>query len=163
MKILLIGEYSNVHWTLANGLRRLGHQVTVASSGDQFKGYCRDIDLTRKRLSAIGGVQYLLNTAWHFRQFRGYDVVQIVNPIFLDMKPQRILPFFSLSETQQRQDISRCVRRRPLLGAIVCRKAVAPIFGIRYSASQRTIAKSNRVAMRMATFPQSGTEQTNCL
>ncbi len=94
MKILLIGEYSNVHWTLANGLRRLGHQVTVASSGDQFKGYCRDIDLTRKRLSAIGGVQYLLNTAWHFRQFRGYDVVQIVNPIFLDMKPQRILPFF---------------------------------------------------------------------
>ncbi len=55
MKILLIGEYSNVHWTLANGLRRLGHQVTVASSGDQFKGYCRDIDLTRKRLSAIGG------------------------------------------------------------------------------------------------------------
>ena len=25
MRILLIGEYSNVHWTLACGLRQLGH------------------------------------------------------------------------------------------------------------------------------------------
>ena len=29
MKILLIGEYSNVHWTLSQGLRALGHEVTV--------------------------------------------------------------------------------------------------------------------------------------
>lgn len=34
MKILLLGEYSNVHWTLAEGLRQLGHEVTVASNGD---------------------------------------------------------------------------------------------------------------------------------
>lgn len=34
MKILFIGEYSNVHWTLAQGLRKLGHQVTVLSNGD---------------------------------------------------------------------------------------------------------------------------------
>lgn len=31
MKILLLGEYSNVHATLADGLRKLGHQVTVLS------------------------------------------------------------------------------------------------------------------------------------
>lgn len=31
MKILLIGEYSNVHNTLARGLRELGHTVTVIS------------------------------------------------------------------------------------------------------------------------------------
>lgn len=31
MKILLMGEYSNVHATLADGLRKLGHQVTVVS------------------------------------------------------------------------------------------------------------------------------------
>jgi hypothetical protein len=36
MKILLIGEYSNVHWTLAEGLRALGHQVTVVSDGDRW-------------------------------------------------------------------------------------------------------------------------------
>ena len=39
MRILLIGEYSNVHWTLACGLRQLGHQVTVLSNGDFWKDY----------------------------------------------------------------------------------------------------------------------------
>ena len=29
MRILLIGEYSNVHATLATGLRTLGHEVCV--------------------------------------------------------------------------------------------------------------------------------------
>lgn len=37
MKILLLGEYSNVHATLADGLRKLGHQVTVLSNGDFWK------------------------------------------------------------------------------------------------------------------------------
>ena len=31
MKILLIGEASNLHWTLAEGLRANGHTVTVVS------------------------------------------------------------------------------------------------------------------------------------
>ncbi len=48
MKILLMGEYSNVHATLAEGLRKLGHQVTVLSNGDFWKNYPRDIDLVRK-------------------------------------------------------------------------------------------------------------------
>ena len=48
MKVLLLGEYSNVHWTLAQGLRALGHSVTVASDGDSRKNYPRDIDLHRK-------------------------------------------------------------------------------------------------------------------
>lgn len=43
MKILLLGEYSNVHWTLAQGLRALGHSVTVVSDGDGWKNYPRDI------------------------------------------------------------------------------------------------------------------------
>ena len=33
MKILLIGEASNLHWTLAEGLRANGHTVTVVSHG----------------------------------------------------------------------------------------------------------------------------------
>ena len=33
MKVLLLGEYSNVHNTLARGLRELGHTVTVVSNG----------------------------------------------------------------------------------------------------------------------------------
>ena len=46
MRILLLGEYSNVHNTLAQGLRALGHEVTVASDGDHWKDYPRDIDLS---------------------------------------------------------------------------------------------------------------------
>ena len=41
MKILLLGEYSNVNNTLARGFRQLGHQVTVASNGDFWKDYPR--------------------------------------------------------------------------------------------------------------------------
>ena len=48
MKILLIGEYSRAHLTLAEGLRSLGHEVLTASDGDGFKNYPRDIDLSRK-------------------------------------------------------------------------------------------------------------------
>lgn len=45
LKILLLGEYSNVHATLSDGLRQLGHKVTVMSNGDFWKDYPRDIDL----------------------------------------------------------------------------------------------------------------------
>mgnify|MGYP007107564136 CR=1 FL=1 len=48
MKILLMGEYSNVHATLADGLRKLGHQVTVVSNGDFWKNYPRDINMARR-------------------------------------------------------------------------------------------------------------------
>ena len=42
----MLGEYSNVHATLAEGLRALGNEVVVASNGDFWKDYPRDIDLT---------------------------------------------------------------------------------------------------------------------
>ena len=41
MKILLMGEYSNVHATLAEGLRQLGHQVTVLSN-EIGRASCRE-------------------------------------------------------------------------------------------------------------------------
>ena len=56
MKILLIGEYSNVHWTLAEGLRSLGHTVCVVSNGDFWKDYRRDISLVRK-YTKLGGIR----------------------------------------------------------------------------------------------------------
>ena len=54
MKILLLGEYSNVHATLSEGLRRLGHESTVVSNGDFWKDYPRDIDISRKEGRAGG-------------------------------------------------------------------------------------------------------------
>ena len=91
MKILLIGEYSNVHWTLARGLRMLGHEVTVLSNGDFWKDYPRDINLVRVP-SKWGGIRYLARLLSLLPRLRGYDVVQLINPMFLELKAERIFP-----------------------------------------------------------------------
>lgn len=93
MKILLLGEYSNVHATLAEGLSELGHQVTVASNGDFWKDYPRDVDLAR-RPGKVGGLQLMAKVASQLPYWRGYDVVQLINPMFLELKAQRIEPVY---------------------------------------------------------------------
>lgn len=93
MKILLIGEYSNVHWTLAEGLRSLGHKVCVVSNGDFWKNYKRDISLVRD-YTKCGGVKYMLQTYLTLPRLRGYDVVQLINPMFLELKAERIEPIY---------------------------------------------------------------------
>ena len=86
MKILLVGEYSNVHCTLADGLRALGHSVTVASGGDGWKNYRRDIDL-RHRLTLGGHISFATRLLRALPRLRGYDIVQIINPVFFEMRP----------------------------------------------------------------------------
>lgn len=95
MKVLLLGEYSNVHWTLAQGLRQLGCDVTVVSGGDGFKAYERDINLTRSSNGVVDTVGYLYKVVKNFRSFKGYDVVQIINPFFLSLKPDKNLQAFN--------------------------------------------------------------------
>jgi glycosyltransferase involved in cell wall biosynthesis len=95
MKILLLGDYSNVHATLADGLRQLGHTVVVASDGDSWKGYPRDVDLRRKSLGLLDSLVYCLRLWRNFRRFRGFDVVQIINPVFLPLKAERIWKYYA--------------------------------------------------------------------
>lgn len=94
MKILLLGEYSNVHWTLAQGLRELGHNVTVVSDGDGWKQYPRDIDLRRKSLGRWDTLKYLIDIRLALPKLRGFDVVQIINPVFLELRGERIKPYY---------------------------------------------------------------------
>lgn len=95
MKILLLGDYSNVHATLAQGLRKLGHEVTVASDGDGWKNYPRDVDLYRDLTwGRMKTLKYLFQLVRKFRKFRGYDVVQLINPIFVPLKAERMMPFY---------------------------------------------------------------------
>lgn len=93
MRILLLGEYSNVHNTLAEGLRAIGHEVCVASNGDFWKNYPRDIDLQRSS-GITGTLSFLWRLLKALPKMRGYDVVQIINPMFLELKPERILPIY---------------------------------------------------------------------
>lgn len=79
-KILLIGEFSNLHWTLALGLRKLGHKVVVVSNGDGWKNYERDIDVKFKNFSH----KILFLKSFFFSDtYKGFDVVQLIGCPFL--------------------------------------------------------------------------------
>ena len=94
MKILLLGDYSNVHCTLAEGLKALGHECVVASDGDHWKDYPRDIDL-RRGFGLKAGASFAWRLVKSLPKMRGYDIVQIINPVFLELKAERITPFYN--------------------------------------------------------------------
>lgn len=97
MRILLIGEFSGVHWTLAEGLRQLGHEVMVVSNGNFPRNFPRNLDLLQEYNSkGITLKQKLFNAKQVFTKMRGFDVVQWINPWVLDstLKDQKLL--FSL-------------------------------------------------------------------
>ncbi len=95
MRILLVGEYSRLHNSLKEGLKALGHEVTLVGSGDAFKNYPVDIKLERgyekgwsKKLKV--GIYRLLGIDISAislqRKFnalkptlQGYDIVQLIN------------------------------------------------------------------------------------
>lgn len=93
MRILLLGEYSNVHNTLAKGLRTLGHEVVVASNGDFWKNYPRDIDLQRKT-GKIGGISLWMKLMVNLNNFKNFDIVQLINPMFFELKAERLFWFY---------------------------------------------------------------------
>ena len=124
MRILLLGEYSNVHATLAEGLRTLGHEVTVASNGDFWKNYPRDIDLSRQP-GKLGGLKLLAKVYAQLPRWRGYDVVQLINPMFLELKAERIFPIYRYLRRHNRKVVlcamgmdwywvNECTNRKPL-------------------------------------------------
>lgn len=124
MRILLLGEYSNVHATLAKGLRELGHEVTVVSNGDFWKNYPRDIDLSRS-YTKLGGLAYWLRLLRILPKLRGYDVVQLINPMFLELKAARITPVYRYLRRHNKRVflgafgmdyywVSTCCNERPL-------------------------------------------------
>lgn len=80
MKILLIGEFSNLHWTLAQGLRELGHEVIVVSNGDVWKNYERDIDIKFRNFSHKIS---FLKSFFFSDTYKGFDVVQLIGCPFL--------------------------------------------------------------------------------
>ena len=93
MKILLLGEYSNVHNTLAKGLRQQGHQVTVISNGDFWKNYPRNIDVSRPS-GRLAGLRLYARVVSLLPRMTGYDIVQIINPMFFELKAERLFFFY---------------------------------------------------------------------
>lgn len=102
MKILLLGEYSNVHATLAEGLKALGHEVTVASGGDAWKNYPRDIDLKRRSMNMADSLRFVWRLERIIPRLKGFDVVQLINPVFLDIKAERIYRYYRMLRSGNR-------------------------------------------------------------
>ncbi len=82
-----------MHATLAEGLKELGHQVTVLSNGDFWKDYPRDINMVRKP-GKLGGLCYMAKLYTIVHKLRGFDIVQLINPMFLELKAERIFPIY---------------------------------------------------------------------
>lgn len=96
MKILLIGDASNFHPALASGLRELGHDVTIASDGCGFMQTSRQIDLRRRLPGMFGGLDLWLRLNGPLRKkLKGYDIVSLIAPDFLLLRPNRIRHIFN--------------------------------------------------------------------
>lgn len=95
MKILLLGDYSNCHRTLATGLRRLGHDVAVASNGTGWMRTERDIDISR-RPGKAGGLRLWFDLKYgRLRDaLRGNDIVAVHDINFALLRPGRLRPLF---------------------------------------------------------------------
>lgn len=91
MKILLIGDYSNLHSQLATTLRSQGHSAVLLSEGSGFQDTQRDIDVRRRLPWKFGGLDLLWRCKHLFRnELRGFDVVALQHPNFLRLRPKHL-------------------------------------------------------------------------
>ncbi len=96
MKILLIGEYSNLHNSLKQGLVKNGHNVVLLGNGDGFKNYDADIliksSFFEKKLLKIiakivdrftgislNEIELFIRSLFKIKTLREFDVVQLIN------------------------------------------------------------------------------------
>ncbi len=96
MKILLLGEYSNLHNSLKQALLNMGHEVLLVGNGDGFKKYETDIlikshlaDYSLFNLIArlfmrifkinIFDIEIYIRAKKILSKLRGFDVVQLIN------------------------------------------------------------------------------------
>lgn len=79
MKILLIGEYSGLHKELKGALKALGHDVTLAAASDFWKKFDADINLGYGSNIYTYKARQLILPFLKMKDFKGYDVVHLIN------------------------------------------------------------------------------------
>ena len=96
MKILLIGEYSNLHNSLKQGLQKNGFEVVLLSTGDGFKNFNSDILIKSSLFEnkflkviaklidrfigvSLNEVEIFIKAVFKINKLKGYDVVQLIN------------------------------------------------------------------------------------
>lgn len=93
MKILFIGDASNFHNTLAHALTDMGHTCVVASDGSGWQKTDRDIDTTRTS-GILGTLRFAFKLPSLLSQMQGFDIVHIINPHFLLLRPGKLARIF---------------------------------------------------------------------
>jgi len=93
MKILFLGDFSSLYNNLQDGLRELGHEAVIASSGDSWKCIQRDINLGSSGRGFLSKVSRKLFPMVKLKKLSGYDVVQYINPFYIYHKlmPNRLI------------------------------------------------------------------------
>lgn len=125
MKILLVGEYSRLHSSLKEGLVKLGHEVTIVSSGDGMKQFKTDINYNSKiKASTVLNklnnlcIRFLntdfikIENAYRFKkllpQFSGFDVVQLINEDALFIEPKTQIKILQQLINQNKKLVVLC-------------------------------------------------------
>lgn len=101
MKILILGDYSNLHACLAKELRKRGHEVTLVSDRGGYMKTDADIELRRKP-GAFGSIVYLYKIMSYLPSWSGYDVVQLINPRFFNLRPGKLRIIFDILKKNNR-------------------------------------------------------------
>ncbi|AZC05160.1 hypothetical protein DKE50_019695 [Acinetobacter nosocomialis] len=103
MKVLLIGEYSGVHTNLAKALKQKNINVCTVHDGDSYKKFESDVIIKYNRIESknkyinfilkiyyqlllylgLSGCMQIFKYRDELSKLKGYDVVQIINPVFL--------------------------------------------------------------------------------
>lgn len=119
MKILLVGEYSNLHRSLKEGLDKLGHETNVLGLKDGFKeinvtievkDYFNNWILKKLKnaflrlfnidLHSISIKKQLKNSQ---TKLTGYDVVQFINESSFNCNPKTEIEIFNLIKQQNKK------------------------------------------------------------
>lgn len=104
LRILLFGDASNYHRCLAQGLRRMGHDVVVASDGSKWMDTERDIDLSRRLPGKPGGLMLWIKIKRSLnKDFSGYDIVSVNGTCFAQLRPKRLQLIFEHLLTHNRR------------------------------------------------------------
>ncbi|MFL2593037.1 MAG: glycosyltransferase [Flavobacteriaceae bacterium] len=105
MKILLIGEYSNLHNSLKKGLQKNGFEVVLLATGDGFKNFDSDIlvksslfenkflKVIAKLIDRLIGVslneiEIFIKAIFKINKLKGFDVVQLINERAFGTSPE---------------------------------------------------------------------------
>jgi hypothetical protein len=86
MKVLFIGDASNARYTLAKGLRELGHEALVIGTSGGWRRMHVDVCIERGS-GKMGAVIYLLRWLLLLPRLRGYDIVDFNGQFMMEFKP----------------------------------------------------------------------------